>query len=114
MNTPNLDPTESAAQSLANKLIEFDAGLSPSERAIFRARISASMESEEDVEGHRMEQRWEAAPDGLFLRWVHIDDSQESASSPSRIDPSRWNTLSASASPQPAAQLHENKLEGMA
>jgi hypothetical protein len=106
--------THADFQSLAVKLADFDASLSPGERAIFRARIAATLPDTADVVGHRMELRWTSGPDGIFQTWVHIDDSPGSDARRTSLDPARWDTFSIATSEPSSAPPMGKKAEGTA
>lgn len=69
-------PTEDEVQSLIEKLIDFDATLTPGQRSLFRARIYASIPDGDDVEAHNWEMRWETSAAGIFRQWVWVDDNR--------------------------------------
>ena len=69
-------PTEDDIQTLVDKLVDFDAALTPGQRSVFRSRILAAMPGGDDVEGHNWEMRWEAGPTGIFRQWILVDDGR--------------------------------------
>ncbi|HEX6510631.1 MAG TPA: hypothetical protein VF221_23630 [Chloroflexota bacterium] len=73
MINPNPAPTNDDVQVLIDRLIEFDATLTPAQRSLFRQRILATIPGE-DVEGHNWEMRWQAGADGIFRQWVYVDE----------------------------------------
>ena len=96
------------AQSLADRLAEFDASLPPRQQALFRSRILLTLGQGQDVVGHRMEQRWDSGPDGLYRTWVYIDDNLDT------LDPQRWNTLTARGDASAPAAAVDQRAEGPA
>jgi hypothetical protein len=73
-------PTEDDIQTLIDRLVDFDATLTPGQRSVFRTRILAAMPGGDEVEGHNWEMRWEAGPAGIFRQWIWVDDGRGSAS----------------------------------
>jgi hypothetical protein len=67
-------PTQDDKQGLIDKLVDFDATLTPAQRSVFRSRILTTMPDSDDVEGHNWEMRWEAGPAGIFRQWIWVDD----------------------------------------
>ena len=68
---------EEVIQSLVEKMVAFDASLSPEEQALFRTRLIETLGASLDVEGHALELRWSQGPQGLFHSWVIVDDTPE-------------------------------------
>jgi hypothetical protein len=71
-------PTQDDVQALIDKLVDFDATLTPAQRSVFRSRILTTMPDGDDVEGHTWEMRWEAGATGIFRQWVWVDDGHGS------------------------------------
>jgi hypothetical protein len=74
-------PTEDDIQTLIDRMVDFDATLTPVQRSVFRSRILAAMPGSDDVEGHNWEMRWEAGPAGIFRQWIWVDDGRGAAPS---------------------------------
>lgn len=74
-------PTQDDIQTLIDKLVDFDAALTPGQRSVFRSRIFASMPDSEDVEAHNWEMRWDVSPAGIIRQWVWVDDGHGPAPS---------------------------------
>lgn len=71
-------PTQDDVQALIDKLVDFDAALTPAQRSVFRSRILTTVTDADEVEGHNWEMRWEAGPAGIFRQWIWVDDGQGS------------------------------------
>jgi hypothetical protein len=60
MHVHSETPTQDDMQGLIDKLVDFDATLTPAQRSVFRSRILTTMPDSDEVEGHNWEMRWEA------------------------------------------------------
>ncbi len=74
MLNPAETPTQDDVQALIDKLVDFDASLTPTQRSVFRSRILTTMPDADDVEGHNWEMRWQAGPAGIFRQWIWVED----------------------------------------
>jgi hypothetical protein len=84
------DATKRNLASLASKLAEFDAGLVPEERDVFRSRVLGAIfqsSQNEDVEGHAMQMQWGEDANGIYFQWIATgssDDRQQVTKTDSR------------------------------
>jgi hypothetical protein len=66
--------SKNSNHSLARKLAQFDAGLPPEERDVFRSRILEAIFQNEDVEGHAMQMSWGEDANGIYFQWIASGD----------------------------------------
>ena len=84
------DATKRNLASLASKLAEFDAGLVPEERDVFRSRVLEAIfqgPQNEDVEGHALQMQWGEDANGIYFQWIATgssDDRQQVTKTDSR------------------------------